>query len=455
MAHARAHVVGAILQAGAVFEEPAFKEASFLLVLNDRTGDLHSPLRGVPRVDDPVDLIVRGVLGALLHRHGGVGVRHGEGGGAAAGGPIRRDGVDDKAVVCRLALVQRQGHAGAGGQLHGAFLRRVAYLQPAVHGHGAPLKGEGAQLLGGAPMAIEGHVPVEVAHMVHARAHVVGAILQAGAVLKEPALKEAFFLLAAEDRTGDLHSSIHRFVPRMDDPVDLKVRGGLLRPGNSRLLALVHFAFHQNKAVVPGQILQFEGIIILVRRIRFCRDDGACAGSLQLVCHDGRAVGFHVQRAVCHNEVAAPNAILEEVALRVRACNGHSAVLDGDVLVRAACPDRVITNVVIDIACNGKVCIVQRQRASRHDSDGIGKGGGAGNGQLFRQFGLDAAVNALLCIPAQREIGIVQGQGVGIRVKLHGAAVAQHVVLVGLRDLRTCHPKVVGIAFLLVRVHIC
>ncbi len=49
--------------------------------------------------------------------------------------------------------------------------------------------------------------------MVRARAHVVGAILQAGAVLKEPALKEAFFLLAAEDRTGDLHSSIHRFVP--------------------------------------------------------------------------------------------------------------------------------------------------------------------------------------------------------------------------------------------------
>ena len=79
--------------------------------------------------------------------------------------------------------------------------------------------------LGGAPMAIEGHVPVEVAHMVRARAHVVGAILQAGAVFEEPALKEAGFLLAAGDRTGELHSSIHRFVPRMDDPVDLKVRG--------------------------------------------------------------------------------------------------------------------------------------------------------------------------------------------------------------------------------------
>ena len=240
IAHARAHVVGAILQAGAVFEEPARKEVAFVIVLDDRTGDLHSSIhRFVPRMDDPVDLIVRGVLGALLHRHGGVGVRHGEDGGAAAGGPIRRDGVDDKAVVCRLALVQRQGHAGAGGQLHGAFLRRVAYLQPAVHGHDAPLKGEGAQLLGGAPAAIEGHVLIDVAHMVHARAHVVGAILQAGAVFEEPARKEVAFVIVLDDRTGDLHSSIHRFVPRMDDPVDLKVRGGLLRLGDLRRLALV------------------------------------------------------------------------------------------------------------------------------------------------------------------------------------------------------------------------
>ena len=49
--------------------------------------------------------------------------------------------------------------------------------------------------------------------MVRARAHVVGAILQAGAVFEEPALKEAGFLLAAGDCTGELHSSIHRFVP--------------------------------------------------------------------------------------------------------------------------------------------------------------------------------------------------------------------------------------------------
>ena len=38
--------------------------------------------------------------------------------------------------------------------------------------------------------------------MIRARAHVVGAILQAGAVFEEPALKEAGFLLAADDRTG-------------------------------------------------------------------------------------------------------------------------------------------------------------------------------------------------------------------------------------------------------------
>ena len=54
--------------------------------------------------------------------------------------------------------------------------------------------------------------------MVRARTHVVGAILQAGAVLKEPALKEAFFLLAAGDRAGDLHGR-HRVIPRADDPV--------------------------------------------------------------------------------------------------------------------------------------------------------------------------------------------------------------------------------------------
>ena len=154
--------------------------------------------------------------------------------------------------------------------------------------------------------------------MVRARTHVVGAILQAGAVLKEPALKEAFFLLVLEDRTGDLHSSIHRFVPRMDDPVDLKVRGGLLRLGDLRLLALVHFAFHQIKAVRHDQASQFEGIIILfLRCTRFRRDDGACAGNFHLVCHDGRAADFHVQRAVCHGELTAPNAIVEEVSLRV------------------------------------------------------------------------------------------------------------------------------------------
>ena len=111
--------------------------------------------------------------------------------------------------------------------------------------------------------------------MVRARAHVVGAILQTGAVFEEPALKEAGFLLAAGDRTGELHSSIHRFVPRMDDPVDLKVRGGLLRLGDLRLLTLVHFAFHQIKAVRHDQASQFEGIIILfLRCIRFRRDDG-------------------------------------------------------------------------------------------------------------------------------------------------------------------------------------
>ena len=288
--------------------------------------------------------------------------------------------------------------------------------------------------------------------MVRALAHVVGAILQAGAVLKEPALKEAFFLLAADDRTGELHSSIHRFVPRMDDPVDLKVRGGLLRPGDLRLLTLVHFAFHQIKAVRHDQASQFEGIIILfLRCIRFRRDDGACAGSLQLVCHDGRAAGFHIQRAVRHGELAAPNAKLEEIAFRVRACNGHGAVLDGDVLVRAACPDRVLTNVAIDIARKGEGCVLQRQRAFRKDSIGVGKGGCAGNGQHIRQFGIDAV--GKIRIPVRREVRIVQRQGVSIRVIGH-RAVVQHVFLVGLFDLRTCYPEVVGFAFLLVRVHI-
>ena len=108
--------------------------------------------------------------------------------------------------------------------------------------------------LGGAPMAIEGHVPVEVAHMVRARAHVVGAILQAGAVFEEPALKEAGFLLAADDRTGDLHRRL-RFVPRADDPVGRIVCGGLLRPGDLRLLALVYFAFHQSEAVQRSELV--------------------------------------------------------------------------------------------------------------------------------------------------------------------------------------------------------
>ena len=153
--------------------------------------------------------------------------------------------------------------------------------------------------------------------MVRARAHVVGAILQAGAVFEEPALKEAGLLLAAGDRTGNLHGR-HRVIPRTDDPVGHVVRGGLLRPGDLRLLALLYAALHQVKAVPQGQLVQFEGIIILfLRCIRFCRDDGACAGSHQLVCHDGRAADFHVQRAVCHGELAAPNAIVEEVSLCV------------------------------------------------------------------------------------------------------------------------------------------
>ena len=67
-------------------------------------------------------------------------------------------------------------------------------------------------------------------------------------------------------------------------------------------------------------------------------------------------------------------------------------------------------------------------------------------------MGIDAAVTARG--PIQREIGIVQGQRVGRRVKLHRPAILQHVVLVGLFDLRTCYPEVVGFAFLLVRVHI-
>ena len=38
-----------------------------------------------------------------------------------------------------------------------------------------------------------------------------------------------------------------------------------------------------------NQASQFESIILLfLRCIRFCRDDGACAGSIQLVRHDGR-----------------------------------------------------------------------------------------------------------------------------------------------------------------------
>ena len=145
---------------------------------------------------------------------------------------------------------------------------------------------------------------------------------------------------------------------------------------------------------------------------------------------------------------------MEEVALRVRACNGHLAVLDGDVLVRAACPDCVITNVAIDVARKGEGCIFQRQRAIRKDSIGIEKGGGAGNGQhIIRQVGIDAAGNAFLRILAQREVCIVQGQGVGIRVIGHGA-VTQHIALVGLCDLLACYPEVVGFAFRLVRVHI-
>ena len=126
--------------------------------------------------------------------------------------------------------------------------------------------------------------------------------------------------------------------------------------------------------------------------------------------------------------------------------------MDGDVFVRAACPDRVLTNVAIDIARNGKVCIVQRQRAIRKDSIGVGKGGCAGNGQLFCQFGIDAAINTRG--PIQREIGIVQGQRVGCRVKLHRPAILQHVVLVGFRYLLACYQKGVGFTFRLVRVHI-
>ena len=90
--------------------------------------------------------------------------------------------------------------------------------------------------------------------MVRARAHVVGAILQAGAVFEEPALKEAGFLLAADDRTGDLHRRL-RFVPRADDPVGRIVCGGLLRPGDLRLLALVYFAFHQSEAVQRSELV--------------------------------------------------------------------------------------------------------------------------------------------------------------------------------------------------------
>ena len=123
--------------------------------------------------------------------------------------------------------------------------------------------------------------------------------------------------------------------------------------------------------------------------------------------------------------------------------------MDGDVFVRAACPDCVITNVLIDIARKGEVCIFQRQRASRHDSVRIGKGGCAGNGQHVRQFGIDAVISILV----QRELCIAQRQGMGFRVIGHGAVV-QHVVLVGLCDPRTCYPKVIVFALLLVRVHI-
>ena len=67
-------------------------------------------------------------------------------------------------------------------------------------------------------------------------------------------------------------------------------------------------------------------------------------------------------------------------------------------------------------------------------------------------MGIDAAVTARG--PIQREIGIVQGQGVGIRVIGHGAAILQHIALVALCDLLACYPEVVGFTFRLVRVHI-
>ena len=116
--------------------------------------------------------------------------------------------------------------------------------------------------------------------------------------------------------------------------------------------------------------------------------------------------------------------------------------MDGDVFVRAACSDCFLAAVLV-ISRKGEVCIFQRQRAIRKDSIGVGKGGCAGNGQLFCQFGIDAAIN--IRGPIQREVGIFQGQLVGIRVKLHGAAIAQHVVLVGFRYLLACYPKVVGL----------
>ena len=190
-----------------------------------------------------------------------------------------------------------------------------------------------------------------------------------------------------------------------------------------------------------GFIVQREGIIILVRRIRFRQNDSVCARNFHGVCRNGRAVGFHIQRAVCHGELAAPNAKVEEAALRVRACNGHLAVLDGDVFVRSACSDCFLAAVLV-ISRKGEVCIFQRQRAIRKDSIGVGKGGCAGNGQLFRQFGIDPV--GKIRIPVRREVCIIQGQRVGRRVKLHDA-VAQHVALVGFRYLLACHPKVVGL----------
>ena len=67
---------------------------------------------------------------------------------------------------------------------------------------------------------------------------------------------------------------------------------------------------------------------------------------------------------------------------------------------------------LIDIARKGEGCVLQRQRASRYDSIGVGKGGCAGNGQHIRQFGIDAV--GKIRILAQREVGLFQRQGVGV-----------------------------------------